>query len=247
MATICKSSRAKERELFYRGIGEVKTGCYKQKVHWRKLGVRSMVAFHWLSCDSLSLAELLPGKENNFLPSAGSSKVVSFPVGDARYISSFWDLYWLRVVPAWEFPFSPPDSILVRFPFINFDKILTAQRVWRHKCLWLPQKGSQNLQRPWLRSVHVNVPQKLQKQQDKIEAQFEKEFQTFEIKCNVYEPFLAKIFNLYGACINVVEGRAQRWERDVKEGGPGFWGIWGKLKRKRMGKNPKNIPEYWLI
>lgn len=40
--------------------------------------------------------------------------------------------------------------------------------------------------------------------------QFEKEFQTFEIKCNVYEPFLAKIFTLYGARINVVEGRVQR-------------------------------------
>ena len=55
-------------------------------------------------------------------------------------------------------------------------------------------------------------PSKLQKQQDKIEAQFEKEFPNFEKKWNVCEPFLTNILSLYGACIiiNVTEGCAQR-------------------------------------
>lgn len=34
---------------------------------------------------TLSLAELLPSKEKIFLPSPGSSKGVSIPVGGARY------------------------------------------------------------------------------------------------------------------------------------------------------------------
>ena len=88
----CKSSKAKQRRLFYRGEGEVGRDCYKQKVHWRKLEVQSVVAFHWLSCDSLSLAELLPGKEKFFLPPTGSSKIVSLPTEDSRCVSSCWDL-----------------------------------------------------------------------------------------------------------------------------------------------------------
>ena len=59
-------------------------GCYKPQIHWRKLRVQSIVAFHWLSCDNLSLAEMLPSKEKIFLPPDGSSKVVSFPAGDVR-------------------------------------------------------------------------------------------------------------------------------------------------------------------
>lgn len=42
-----------------RGIGK---GCYKQRAYWRKLGVWSVVAFHWLSGEGLSLAGLLLGK-----------------------------------------------------------------------------------------------------------------------------------------------------------------------------------------
>lgn len=30
----------------------------KQRVHWRKLKVESLVTFHWLTCGSLPLAEL---------------------------------------------------------------------------------------------------------------------------------------------------------------------------------------------
>ena len=58
--------KTKERKLL-RGEREVGTDCYKQKSHGRKLGVQSTVAFHWLSCDSLFLAELLQSKENSFL------------------------------------------------------------------------------------------------------------------------------------------------------------------------------------
>ena len=46
--SLWKSSEAKERKLSDGGEGEAGRNCYKQKVHWRKLGLRSMVAFHWL-------------------------------------------------------------------------------------------------------------------------------------------------------------------------------------------------------
>ena len=58
--------KTKERKLL-RGEREVGRDCYKQKSHGRKLGVQSTVAFHWLSCDSLLLAELLQSKEKIFL------------------------------------------------------------------------------------------------------------------------------------------------------------------------------------
>ena len=41
--TTCMSGLTKERR---RGTGR---GCYKQKVHWRELGVQSIVVFYWLS------------------------------------------------------------------------------------------------------------------------------------------------------------------------------------------------------
>ena len=44
---------------------------YKQIVDWGNLEIQSVVAFHWLSCDSLSLATLLPGKEKALFPFAG--------------------------------------------------------------------------------------------------------------------------------------------------------------------------------
>ena len=82
------SGKPRRGKLFYRE-GGVERGCYKQKVHWGKSRVPSIVTFYWLSGDTLSLAELLPGKEKIFLPSAGSSKVVSLSARDARYISFF--------------------------------------------------------------------------------------------------------------------------------------------------------------
>lgn len=80
-----------------RGQGGWK-GCYQQ-VHWNKLGVPSVGASHWLSCDCLSLAVLQEvcrgrwgqGRGNRFfllppIPPAGKSEVVSharwsFPLG----------------------------------------------------------------------------------------------------------------------------------------------------------------------
>ena len=61
----CSSKRGghdlvtKQQQFFYRE-GEMGRGYYKQKVHWRKLGVWSIVAFqgfnltvsHWLSCSN---------------------------------------------------------------------------------------------------------------------------------------------------------------------------------------------------
>ena len=43
-------------------------GCSKQRAHWRKPGAGSVAASHWSHCDSLSLAELLPGGEKTSLP-----------------------------------------------------------------------------------------------------------------------------------------------------------------------------------
>lgn len=43
----------------------------KQRVHWRKLGAGSAVAFHWLGHGGLSLAVPLPGEEKTFPPPAG--------------------------------------------------------------------------------------------------------------------------------------------------------------------------------
>ena len=69
-----------------------------------------MIAFHWLSCDSLSLATQLPGKEKIFLPPASLPASTSLPVGICV------DLSGVCMRPRiW-----PPDSILVRFPFNNF-------------------------------------------------------------------------------------------------------------------------------
>lgn len=69
------------------GAGE---GYYKQKVPWSKLTVHSIVGFHCLTCDSLSLAELLPGEEETLPPPAGIVECV--PVW-ARSGSSYWS--WL--------------------------------------------------------------------------------------------------------------------------------------------------------
>ena len=75
---ITYKSRPEERKVFYRGQGGVGKNCCKQKAHWRKLGAGSVVSFHWLSYDSLSLAELLPGKEKIFAPLSGGSKQCLF-------------------------------------------------------------------------------------------------------------------------------------------------------------------------
>lgn len=48
---------------------------------------RSTVTFHWLSYDSLPLVELLLHEEECSSPCCGS-KVLSLPVGDARFASS---------------------------------------------------------------------------------------------------------------------------------------------------------------
>ena len=66
----------KQRSILYRGEGKLGGWC-KHKVHWSKLGVRSLVAPHWLSCDRLSLAGLLPGKEESLSSSCWGNKTVS--------------------------------------------------------------------------------------------------------------------------------------------------------------------------
>ena len=62
---IGKSAEQRRGMIFYTGKGKVGRGRQKQKVPWYKPEVQSIVAFHWLSCDGLLLAGLLPGKEKN--------------------------------------------------------------------------------------------------------------------------------------------------------------------------------------
>ena len=81
-----KQATAKVIEEFREQRGKMgdEEGCYKQEVHWSKLGVGSVVAFHWLSCDSFLLAPLLPGREKIILPPAGVVKVGIFLLGLQR-------------------------------------------------------------------------------------------------------------------------------------------------------------------
>ena len=68
---LANPGKVRERKLFDRGEGGAGRGCYKQKSPLEETAnACSIVAFHWLSCDRLSLAELLPGKEKIFVPPA---------------------------------------------------------------------------------------------------------------------------------------------------------------------------------
>ena len=61
--------------------------CCNLKVYWNKLGVPSVVASHWLCADCFSLAGLLLGEKESFLPIAGVVKYGLLPVGCAIYQS----------------------------------------------------------------------------------------------------------------------------------------------------------------
>lgn len=52
--TTCKSSKTKEK-TFIAEKGKLEGTVYKQKVHWENLEGLSMVTFHWLSCNNMSL------------------------------------------------------------------------------------------------------------------------------------------------------------------------------------------------
>ena len=72
-----------EEKLFYRGEEEVGRAIVNKELRG------GVVAFHWLSCDSLSLAELLLGKKKSF-----------FLLGSAIHIGHESSPFW------------PPDSVL---------------------------------------------------------------------------------------------------------------------------------------
>lgn len=68
--------------LLYRKEEEVGRGCLQQrKSVGGKCACRVVTAFHWLTCGSLSLAGLLPGKEKNLPHSSWGGKVGTFLVG----------------------------------------------------------------------------------------------------------------------------------------------------------------------
>lgn len=56
-------------------------GSCKLRVHWRRLGIGSIEAPHWLSPGGLPLAEPLLGEEDT--SSGSGSEVVSLPAGSA--------------------------------------------------------------------------------------------------------------------------------------------------------------------
>ena len=65
--TTGKSGEQSRGTFFYRREGGLGGAVITKRAHWRKLGVGSVVAFHWLSCGNLSMAGLLPGQEKFFL------------------------------------------------------------------------------------------------------------------------------------------------------------------------------------
>lgn len=64
-------NKGQERSFIGAGAWQ---NCYKQKSSWSKLGVQSIVASRWLTCDSTLFAGLLAGEEETFPPSTGIVK-----------------------------------------------------------------------------------------------------------------------------------------------------------------------------
>lgn len=91
-----------EEKLFCRGEEEVgRALCCKHRICWRRLGVQCVVAFHWLSCDGFSLAELGDPEEEVFL--LLKELLLSSAIKVGHESSPFW----------------PLDFNLMRFLFIN--------------------------------------------------------------------------------------------------------------------------------
>ena len=66
--------------LFYREEGAGR-GYYKQRVHWRKLGAQSVVAFHWLSITvSHWLGCCQAERNSSFLRMGGKEQLSSYQV-----------------------------------------------------------------------------------------------------------------------------------------------------------------------
>ena len=73
--------------------------------------VQSIVAFYWLSCDSLSLAGCgWAWRISSFF--LLGSKVITFFLLEMQGITSCWVFSWHQVVGHEGFVFWPPDSIL---------------------------------------------------------------------------------------------------------------------------------------
>lgn len=86
MQTPVNHKESKERSSLIEE-GEIERGSYEPRVHWRKLGVSSVEASHWLNCDRLSLAGLLLWGRGWWVSSScWAGNVVSL----TRYITSCW-------------------------------------------------------------------------------------------------------------------------------------------------------------
>ena len=93
-ATVKPLASLENKEVaFIEGRGSWE-GCCKLKVHWSRLGGGSVVASHWLHCDSLSLAELMPEPER-----LSSSAGVLGWSGRSDVVGTCGDLFqmWLQL------------------------------------------------------------------------------------------------------------------------------------------------------
>lgn len=79
------------------------------------------MAFHWLSCDNLSLAGLLLGNKKISLPSAGS-KVIS-SCWECKILLFLWVCRAARSGTVWAFPFWHLDPVLNEVSFVPFHKL----------------------------------------------------------------------------------------------------------------------------
>lgn len=113
---------SKELQLGPRNCGEPLASPVKKKKgnsfieEEEKLGCavknKKSIGGNWLRCYQA---------RRNFSSSQGSI-IVSLPPRDAKEVSTCEDLYWCCVVHTWELPFWPPNSVLVRFLFVNIHK-----------------------------------------------------------------------------------------------------------------------------
>ena len=136
--------------------GTVGRGCYKQKVHWRKLGIWRVLAFHWLNFGSPSLAGLLLGKEKFFFPEAGVVKYRLLPAGNARCSLPIRVCDWPQVVGPESTFFWPPDSILVRFSFIHFYITMCKFSIKDIKSILKNESRKQNIHSQAVHGMCVN-------------------------------------------------------------------------------------------
>ena len=163
-----------ERKLL-RGEREVGRDCCKQKSHGRKLGVQSTVAVHWLSCDSLLLAELLQSKKKIFLLMilATHSSTLSGKAMATHSCTLTWQIPWteepsgLQAMGSWGVGHNFTFTFTFTFHFHALEKEMATHSnalAWRIPGTGepdgLPSMGSHRVRHDWrdLAAAAVSLP-----------------------------------------------------------------------------------------